>query len=247
MGRGLGLLLAGLDPAEAAQVAALLATCSAVELEAGAPYFRSSFPDSALLVVEDGFVVVRAAARGSSRSIIACEAGPGRLVLPPSSGEALFGLVAARLTSISPGLTEELLDVRGAAQLVFAQLAASLGREQEAIGNFGNTRHVERVRLKLLQLGRTYGRVSRDGIRIDFPVSHAVLAEMIGSSRETVTRAVDELQRTGFVARRGHTYRLLVSPEQMEGETAESVTAITSPAALRVERSGVRRKAVRWR
>jgi biotin operon repressor len=55
--------------------------------------------------------------------------------------------------------------------------------------------------------------VGADGIRIDFPVSHTVLAAMIGSSRETVTRAVDELQRTGFVARRGHTYRLLVSPD----------------------------------
>src|SRR5215211_717084 len=136
MGRGLGLLLAGLDAAEAEMVAAILATCSAVELEAGAPYFRSTFPDSALLLVEDGFVVVRAAPRGCSRSIIACEAGPGRLVLPPSSEEALFGLVAARLTSISPAATEQLLAVRGAAQLVFAQLAASLGRKQEAIGNF---------------------------------------------------------------------------------------------------------------
>ncbi len=53
----------------------------------------------------------------------------------------------------------------------------------------------------------------RDGIRIDFPISHALLAEMIGSSRETVTRALDELQRTGFVARVGSTYRLLVPPQ----------------------------------
>jgi DNA-binding IclR family transcriptional regulator len=38
---------------------------------------------------------------------------------------------------------------------------------------------------------------------------------MIGSSRETVTRALDELQRSGFVDRRGHTYRLLVRPEHL--------------------------------
>jgi CRP-like cAMP-binding protein len=55
-------------------------------------------------------------------------------------------------------------------------------------------------------------------VRIDFPVSHVVLAEMIGSSRETVTRALDELQRTGFVERSGHTYRLLVSPECVLGD-----------------------------
>jgi hypothetical protein len=211
MGRGLGLLLAGLSVTEADEAAAILAACSTLELQAGSPYFRPSFADSALLVVDEGFVVLRAPPRGRARSIIICEAGPGRLVLPPSPDEALFGLGAARLTAIPPGAASELLAVPGAAQVVLEQLAATVGREQEAIGNFGSTRHVERVRRKLLQLGR----VSRDGIRIDFPVSHAVLAEMIGSSRETVTRAVDELERSGFVARRGHTYRLLVSPEHV--------------------------------
>jgi CRP-like cAMP-binding protein len=34
---------------------------------------------------------------------------------------------------------------------------------------------------------------------------------MVGSSRETVTRALDELHRDGFVVRTGSTYRLLVS------------------------------------
>jgi DNA-binding IclR family transcriptional regulator len=42
---------------------------------------------------------------------------------------------------------------------------------------------------------------------------------MIGSSRETVTRALDELQRAGFVARSGHSYRLLVSPESIAAAT----------------------------
>jgi DNA-binding IclR family transcriptional regulator len=36
---------------------------------------------------------------------------------------------------------------------------------------------------------------------------------MVGSSRQTVTRSLDDLQRDGFVARRGHNYRLLVSPD----------------------------------
>jgi CRP-like cAMP-binding protein len=57
---------------------------------------------------------------------------------------------------------------------------------EELVGNLAQTRHVERVRWKLLQLARSYGQVVRDGIRIDFPVSHALLAEMIGSSPETV-------------------------------------------------------------
>jgi CRP-like cAMP-binding protein len=75
------------------------------------------------------------------------------------------------------------------------------------------------VRRKLLQLARNYGRVVRDGIRIDFPISHMVIADMVGSSRETVTRALDELQRDGFVARRGRSYRLLVTPDCVASAT----------------------------
>jgi DNA-binding IclR family transcriptional regulator len=38
---------------------------------------------------------------------------------------------------------------------------------------------------------------------------------MVASARETVTRALDELQRSGFLARDGHSYRLLISPEAL--------------------------------
>jgi len=88
-------------------------------------------------------------------------------------------------------------------------------QRQESLANFAPTRHTERVRRKLLQLARSYGHVIPGGIRIDFPLSHALLAEMVGSSRETVTRALDELRREGFVVRAGSTYRLLISPEAM--------------------------------
>ena len=40
---------------------------------------------------------------------------------------------------------------------------------------------------------------------------------MVGCARETATRAFDELQRTGFVTRRGRFYELLVSPESLGG------------------------------
>jgi CRP-like cAMP-binding protein len=124
----------------------------------------------------------------------------------------LFALVDSRLRVISAEAQARLLSSPGGAQAVVEQLAAALGQQREAIGNFASTRHIDRVRRKLLQLAADYGHVVRDGIRIDFPVSHTVLAEMIGSSRETVTRALDELQRAGFVARNGRSYRLLVAP-----------------------------------
>jgi hypothetical protein len=211
----LGRLLEGLSPPHAEQARDVLAASASVEIAPGVPYFRTSFPEAALLVVEHGFVVLRATFPPLARSVVTCEAGPGRILLPPSAGEVLCGLGEARVTAISAQGRDRLLALPGVAQRVVEQLSVALGQKQEAIANFAPTRHVDRVRRKLLQLARAHGHVARDGIRIDFPISHALLAEMIGSSRETVTRALDELQRDGFVARRGSTYRLLVPPESV--------------------------------
>jgi CRP/FNR family transcriptional regulator, cyclic AMP receptor protein len=193
--------------------AEILAACPSVDIVAGEPYFQSSLPAGALMIVERGFVVLRMAPPRMNRSIITCDAGPGRLVLPPASEEVLSALVDSQLTVISPSALDALLALPGVAKTMLEQLAVTLGQKQEAIGNFGSRWHIDRVRRKLLQLARNYGRVARDGVRIDFPLSHTLLADMIGSSRETVTRSLDELQRDGFVARRGHSYRLLVSPD----------------------------------
>jgi CRP/FNR family cyclic AMP-dependent transcriptional regulator len=212
---GQSRLLESLPGPDGEAAAAILAPCPGIELAVGEPYFHCSLPNGPLLIVERGFVVLRLAPPLMSRSIITCEAGPGRVVLPPAAEEMLFGLVDSQLTVLSQEALDALLALPGAAKTLFEQLTTTLGEQQEAIGNFGRTRHVDRVRRKLLQLARTYGRVAADGIRIDFPVSHTVLAEMIGSSRETVTRALDELQRKGFVERSGHRYRLLVSPEAL--------------------------------
>jgi CRP-like cAMP-binding protein len=196
-------------------VAEILAGCPRFEIGAGEPHFPQSFLGSKLLAVEQGFVVVRSTPEGLARSIITSEAAPGRVLLPPTSAEAIFGLTPARLVGITAEARARLFELPAAALALVELLELALSRQQEALANFAYTRHSERVRRKLLQLARNYGRVVRDGIRIDFPVNHTLLAEMIGSSRETVTRALDELRRSGFVARRGHTYRLLVAPESL--------------------------------
>lgn len=127
----------------------------------GEPYFRSSLPVGTLLIVERGFVVFRVAPPRANRSIITCDAGPGRVVLPPASEEVLFALVDSKLTVIAPEALDALLALPGMAKTLLGQLALTLGQQQGAIGYFANTRHVERVRGKLMQLARNYGRVAR--------------------------------------------------------------------------------------
>jgi hypothetical protein len=202
--------LSGLSATDGESATVVLQACSTISLAAAAPRFATSFRDGTLLLVDDGFVVTKATARDGARPIVTCEAAPGDVILPPSPEEVLSAPTSASLTLLEATARSELIKVPGLAERLVDALGAALRERQHATANFGPTHHVERVRQKLLQLAQNYGHVVRDGIRIDFPVSHALLAEMVGSSRETVTRAVDELQRDGFVERRGSTYRLLM-------------------------------------
>ena len=206
-------LLDGLQPPDRERAGALLARSSTIEVDRRAPLYRPAFAGAALLVVE--FVVVRATFPADARFVVTAEAGPGAVLLPPTADEVLVALGPSRVTAVSADARDRLLASPALARRVVEQLALGLAQRQEALANFAPTRHTERVRRKLLQLARGYGHVVRDGIRIDVPLSHALLAEMVGSSRETVTRALDELERDRFVVRAGSTYRLLVSAESL--------------------------------
>jgi CRP/FNR family transcriptional regulator, cyclic AMP receptor protein len=191
----------------------VLSGCETIEVESGVPLFTNGFPTEAMLLVDLGFVILRGTMSPAVRSVVTCEAGPGSVLLAPAHTEMLVGLGRSRLTVVDTDARAALVRVAAVADRLVQQLALALRQNQEAIANFGPALHVDRVRGKLLELAGTYGHVVRDGVRIDFPVSHGLLAEMIGSSRETVTRAVAHLQRAGFVDRRGSTYRLLVAPQ----------------------------------
>lgn len=207
--------LEGVSSSDRQQAASILARCPAIEMEGAASGLGSEFVPGSLLLVAEGFLLSRTTLEPGGRSVITCEAAPGDVLVAPSLEEAVFALETSRVVVIDADARRGLLRIPGLAERIVDLLAVSLGQKREALATIALTRHAERVRRKLLQLGRRYGHVVPDGIRIDFPVSHALLAAMIGSSRETVTRAVDELQRAGFVARRGSTYRLLVAPESV--------------------------------
>jgi hypothetical protein len=176
---------------------------------------RETLPESALILVSDGLVVMRTSFPGSTRRMITCHAGAGTLMLPPENGEVLVALTEAALVPISPETRDELLSSRDAARLLVDGLEDTLRQRHGAIVSLSRLHHVDRVREKLIELAREHGRVGRDGIRLDFPLTHDLLGEMVGSARETVTRALDELQREGFVVRRGRTYSVNLEPEQL--------------------------------
>jgi CRP-like cAMP-binding protein len=171
-----------------------------------------SLPAAALLAVESGFIAVRRTVSPTRRSVIVDEAATGGMLLPPATDGELVGLVPSRLRVISSAALDQLLSESEGAHVVWEALTSALRRREELIVSLSNARHIERVREKFLRLARDYGRVDVEGVRIDLPLTHELLAEMVCSARETVTRAVDELERQGFLRREAGGYRVAVDP-----------------------------------
>src|SRR5215211_4268851 len=174
-----------------------------------------SLPAAALFAVEDGFVAVRRAASPPRRSVIVDESGAGGVLLPPNADDELVGLVPSCVRVISSAALDQLLSESEGARVIWDALASALRRREELIASLSNARHIERVRERFLRLARDYGKVDRRGVRIDLPLTHELLAEMVCSARETVTRAVDELERQGFVLRESGAYRVAVDAERL--------------------------------
>jgi CRP/FNR family transcriptional regulator, cyclic AMP receptor protein len=59
-----------------------------------------------------------------------------------------------------------------------------------------------RLRLLLWQLADRFGRVHPEGVLLPLPLSHALLAELVGAQRPSVSRALKELEAVQAVARR---------------------------------------------
>jgi len=64
--------------------------------------------------------------------------------------------------------------------------------------NFNNAS--QRVKMLLIMLSDKYGSKSDEGIILKIKLTHQDLAEMSGMTRETVTRVIDKLQKSGEIA-----------------------------------------------
>jgi hypothetical protein len=61
----------------------------------------------------------------------------------------------------------------------------------------------DRLQLLMWHLARRWGRVTRDGVRVELPLTHAVLGKLVGAHRPSVTTALGSLGERGLVVRDG--------------------------------------------
>jgi CRP/FNR family transcriptional regulator, cyclic AMP receptor protein len=196
---------------------------AAAPLLAGAPRLRlgpgervagETMHGAVVAVVEEGLVAT-AADRAGRRRVVFVLAGPACLLAPPRADEVLLGIEDSVVVLIAEQVYGELLLLPGAADALARGLVDESRRYHDALAVFGSVSPVERVRERLAQLARAYGRVSGTGIVLDLPLTHELLAWMVGSARETVTVALARLADEGFVAREGRRYRLNVPAETL--------------------------------
>lgn len=86
---------------------------------------------------------------------------------------------------------------------VMAELSRRLRRADEIIGNLATLDVYGRVAHIMIDLAKKDGVEVEEGILIRERPTQQDIASMIGTSRETVSRVLSELQRRGFVEMRG--------------------------------------------
>jgi CRP-like cAMP-binding protein len=80
--------------------------------------------------------------------------------------------------------------------------SASPGLRGEVLLSIVGCRRVSSRLLKLLVwLGSRFGAPTRQGWEVDLPLSHQTLAELIGSTRATITRLLKQLEQEGHLRR----------------------------------------------
>jgi CRP-like cAMP-binding protein len=208
-------LIAGLPTRDKRRAAALLETCPAVDIVGDGIRGPDGMAEGTLLVVESGLLLIRSLRPSASRRTVVGLARAGAVLLPPDTHEELQALTDSSLTIVTPSVHEALLRVPGVAAAVVEGIGEQLRERQESLAQLSIIRHVERVRYKLTQLARSDGKVIGGGVRIDLPLTQRLLAEMIGSARETVSLALAELTQKGFVRREGHFYVVAITPSNL--------------------------------
>lgn len=78
-------------------------------------------------------------------------------------------------------------------------LGLRLGEVIEVLSDIISSDVASRVVKLLLRLGRRYGRTVDQGLFLDIALTHQEMADMIGTSRQTVTTVLGELRRQGLI------------------------------------------------
>jgi CRP-like cAMP-binding protein len=207
--------------------------CPERQLPEGATIFAPGDPSDALYVLKSGIVSLSHVSEDGQESIL-------RVLIPGNVFGELFLTTPSRpflastltpcvVTVISTDSFHRLLALLPGLALNFiGVLSRRLTDLALDRGQFAHKRSFQRLALILLKLSAAHGVETDHWAAIALPLTHQRLADMIGTSRETVSRHLALLKRQGVVKQEGRT--LLVKSADLQQVVPEGpVPAETSP------------------
>jgi CRP/FNR family cyclic AMP-dependent transcriptional regulator len=221
-------------PEERRELARQLVVATAVELPAGPlPPLHSVGDHLGALVVRGLLSCTSAIGSLQTTELL----GPGD-VLWCGDGEpdALSEVIRASWQSHEGGAVLAMIEGEGArAAMRFPELVAALAerlaRRSDVLlrqALISNIRRLDvAVELVLWLLAERYGRVGTQGVRLDLPLTHRLIAELLGAHRSSVTVALSRLTATGRVHRdKAGRFLLLGSPPLAEADDLPASLAV---------------------
>ncbi len=204
----------GLSPEEHRQVARV---CPERHFSRGKTIFAPGDAPDALYVLVSGLVTLSHLSEGGESILRVLGPGDvfGELLLTvPARPFRARALTDCAVTAVPARTFLQLLSTIPRVGFNFAcVLSRHLAEMALDRGQAGHRWSFQRLVLTLLKLATAHGAEERGGTIIGLPLTHQILADMIGTSRETVTRDLRRLKREGAVSQRGRT--LVVQPGRL--------------------------------
>lgn len=174
----------------------------------GASIFSEGDPADAMFIVAEGLVkLVSVSGKGAETILHLLKRGDifGELFF--AEERRAFEAVATMdvVVTVIPRKSFEkiLAGFPAVAQNFVRLLSRRLVKIEQEFAGFGHTWSYHRLGLILLQLGKEHGVKTGGGTLIDLRLTHEDLAELIGTTRETVTTQMKRFRRMGLVKREG--------------------------------------------
>ena len=194
-------LFQGISEAEAQRVAHL---CAERRYPKGTPIFSRGDPANAIYIVKEGRVrILSLSDKGTETIVHILKEGAifGELLL--SEEVRFFNAVAGTdtlVTVLSKGsLVELLTSIPTISKNFIRLLSKRLAKVEMESGEFGHTWSYNRLSKVLLRLCEEHGRETPNGTLISLRLTHEDLANLIGTTRETVTTQMIRFRRMGLV------------------------------------------------
>jgi CRP/FNR family transcriptional regulator, cyclic AMP receptor protein len=116
---------------------------------------------------------------------------------------------SSALVTPGPALRRLISERPAVARTCLEAAASELGELQDETARFHNTSTTERVVHRLAQLARTWGRPAEGAIEITLPLTQEDLASWARASRESATKALQELRAGGIISTARREIRVL--------------------------------------